>query len=307
MSFYRSQLIKNQMLLTKIFEMQTNKKNYFHLFYWLFFINIDITLTAEAIKVYFKETSDDFFKTFKGEKGIYKVTLLDIPEIKKIDYDAFLHIRVDFIKVIKAKNYLLKNFYEVFCFGLLLFNDKDHENYQKAKQSNIVKEKEDYFKDQLKDFFKDIFPKKIKNDAYLHGKKHSDTILFDSEDVKDLVFIEYAANIFLGHPKDSDTTFTIFGHLNRMIDVYSTRKIEFFRHDRLKKKTGNVVNEKAWFIYFGEIDETLMTNIAIKKYESLNVILVDYDFDSDHPLTTYFKKYDEKDFKKKVLQPKSKK
>jgi len=146
------------------------------------------------------------------------------------------------------------------------------------------------------------FLKKIKNDAYFDGKKHSDTILFDSKKVKDLVFIEYAANIPLGQSNDDPKATTILGHLNRMINVYSGSEIIFFRHDDEEKK-GNVINDQAWFIYFGhKIQEKYLTSIENGGY-GINIILVDYDFGLDsNYLIVHFKKYDSNSFfKENVL------
>lgn len=274
------------MLLRKIFETQISGKHVLELIHWLL-MTVDIYLTGSQVDAYFGEKKGTFYESFKEEQGLWKITLENIPTIKGIDDDAFYHIRRRFVGAIKARKYELKNFYEVFCLGFLLL---DTEHRELDAKSNSLKEKEDFFKDGLKKFFRGVFPKEISLDAYLKGGDHSDIICFNTQDLKDYVLIECAANIGFGDIfSSSRPARSVMGHLNRLVDSYFRDRIEFFHHDSQRTQLSeNPVNpSQSWFIYFHErlakegTFKDLENYIQNRKYQQIHIVLVDYDFDSN--------------------------
>lgn len=255
-------------------------------------------MTTEAINYVFQTSLEQFYKNFEQEKdGTWKITLDDLEKIKEIDQSAFLRIKIDFINSIKSKNLGLESFYDLFIVGLRLLNT----NLDIMKiywKSRTQEEKEIFFQKDLTEFFVQVLSNNIISlDAYLYGKKHSDCIMFNKDNIKDLVFIEYAADASIGNDYDKDVT--ILGHLNKIVDRYLKTEIDFFRHSKDSKR-GYFLPSQMWFIYFGQmynLNDTIQT-IKNKKYEKINIVLVDYEFidtNTKH-LKVYLKKHDEKNF-----------
>lgn len=282
------------MLLKFIFETQIQKKivdvN------WTIFMNTDIILTTEEIKLFFGILFDKFQEKFKSENGLYKVSAKDAPKIQEIDSVRFQHIKSAFIISLRDQNLGLKHFYDLLKVGIQLLKVSISELFWKSKST---KEKESFFQLQLSEFFFDTFPKsEISFQAYLKGKKHSDCIMFEktSYNYENLVFIEYASDIQIGKPEDQDGT--IFGHLNRISNEYFQEKISFFHGtEKISKKTLDHYSSKVWFIYFEEnLHSSIIKTITENFFESINILLIDYNFFQSKHMIIHYKKHDKKEF-----------
>lgn len=244
-------------------------------------MDLSISLTSEAVKLYFYDSLKEFNQSFKSnESGDYTIKLSDIQKIRKIGKYGFYHIRPHFMEAIIAKNYQLSDFLDVFILGMHLFESRLKRGSLKVSQM----EKEDFFKEIFKIFFLEVFNDTISINAYLKGKReHSDTILFNSQKTSDYIFLEYAANIDRHEEESFEKPHKgkIFEHLNRIVDVYSQDKIDCF-HGTNNSKLEDFKLDKVWFIYFGKnIDpEKIFKSIDYKKYDGVNLVFVSYDFDS---------------------------
>lgn len=263
----------------KILESQKYRTKNRLFLYWSLLMDLSISLISDEVKAFLKNSLTEFYRTFDKHDS-YKFTLSDIPKIKNIDYRGFYYIRPLFLDVIKTKKYQLIDFFEVFCLGMHLFDSEDKDVNLKT---GTKKEKELYFISEFIKFYKRAFSKDIQYDAYIHNGGHSDTILYNSKNTSDYLFIEYAANIEIGEINDNVHKGTILGHLNRIVDDYFKKQIDCF-HNTNESKLEDFQLDKAWFIYLGKnIDlKEMFQQISYNKYNVINIVLVSYDFDNDY-------------------------
>lgn len=106
---------------------------------------MEITLTTQEVEVFFKDFLQEFYKEFQKENEIYKITLKDVPKIKKINESSFIHVRERFIETIRTKMLTTVDFYNLFIVGLQLL-PTDDDIVKLYLKSQSTKHKEEYFK-----------------------------------------------------------------------------------------------------------------------------------------------------------------